>query len=615
MSEALKTIENMADWPNSDDHWADIPGWPENKWGKWANKEPNNNEHLTKTKRKISQPPQAVKVESMGFYGKEHNILDHGVSSKYKPYHPNQVQGYPPQEAFTPQSTPHFQGGHHGYLQRVNQPTHSHQNHLKAKDKVKDDFDFSIQPPKFDSIPFMENPREGFISPGNYQKISFPNHHQQQNLYQPKPNNPPNEQDEYQQYSSHPLPNHFPPKHNIQSKEQFNGKGLEEQRNKIGYGLHKITNEDQLYRGHNTPSFGNYRNAFSASKVPQIHPSKVKNYKRKAPPTDSPIQEPQPTFEDEDFEKEVREGFLDDFDEFPFEQFTDDKDFDFTTFEQENYLSTRNKISEGEGKSRKAISSFDRDTPSFMTKSSKSRNEDIFHRPKYSDVGQNYLKREKLENEKDNLDFKYSRDGLEMFKKNKNKVLPNAKHFKFNQKLQNEEEDSHEHSFESMLDFMNDPDLHKDFDGGIEYPFKDPRGGDENVPISEIRTKKEVSEFEDEFDQDKAFLEKVFAEFKEKYDDKSEDIGGRRISEDDVIDKGSYMITDPFDQTDIKEKFVSNEEDPMHVNEKLLTDDRWELLNINTASARDNSMSLGRKMNITTDEGAWIPLPSNSNKE
>ena len=65
--------------------------------------------------------------------------------------------------------------------------------------------------------------------------------------------------------------------------------------------------------------------AINSSKVPQIHPSKVKNYKRKAPPADSPIQGPQPTFEDEDFEKEARESFLKDFDEFPFEHFTDDK--------------------------------------------------------------------------------------------------------------------------------------------------------------------------------------------------------------------------------------------------------------------------------------------------
>ena len=56
----MVTIENLANWPNSDEHWSDIPGWPAEKWSNWG--EDGDEEGGQPAKRKVQSPthPQSI---------------------------------------------------------------------------------------------------------------------------------------------------------------------------------------------------------------------------------------------------------------------------------------------------------------------------------------------------------------------------------------------------------------------------------------------------------------------------------------------------------------------------------------------------------------------------
>ena len=277
---------------------------------------------------------------------------------------------------------------------------------------------------------------------------------------------------------------------------------------------------------------------------------------------------------------------------------------------------------------------------------------------------------EKFKNKDENLDFNYSTEGLEMFKHSKHRKptykdpyrKPDSKY----SSLKSPEYDP-EKDFEPLFDFGNPesgfgPEFTgAEFDFGIEdesaeqartshqqndyqQDYEKPDEFQENYEANEDGFKKDNAyfseagppEFGNEFDQDKEYLDKVFSEFKDKYEDIDKNAQNRRISQKNEDDKPRKklkekpeMITDPFEQTDIDmSKDRSDKYDYVH--EKLLTDDHWERRNMIPASARDNTksgditkdgaeydnFSFSKKKGkefvddhkIATDGGAWIPM-------
>lgn len=270
---------------------------------------------------------------------------------------------------------------------------------------------------------------------------------------------------------------------------------------------------------------------------------------------------------------------------------------------------------------------------------------------------------DKMSNNKDrNLDFNYSTEGLEMFKRNKYRKPtykdPYRKPEENNSPLKKADYDP-EIDFEPLFDFGElASGFGSDFTGG-EFDFgeegetteqartshhddyEEEYGPTEYDDYNQVDLEDHIQEhnryFDDvdnDFHEDKEYLDKVFEEFEDKYKDIEKNQKNRRISRknknkdmEENSEENSKMITEPFEQTDMDTDKV----DKYHyVHEKLLTNDHWEKPKRTATSAMQKSKlvdnpdadadyenisfskkqgkEIGKGEPSSTDGGEWIPL-------
>jgi len=617
---AMLTIEGLADWPSSAEHWSDIPGWPAGQWGKWA--EGGAQEGAQPAKRKVNAVtnPSEQAGNNAGFFGSHHHNLYKHVPHAGNNQNSNGISG----------------GAHYGFYQ----PNNQYQTFPEAKELL--DSRNPHYPIKYTNV--FAGVKDNIVSTGNYQKINFPNPMQQKQYRQFYGHNIP-EVDTSQGKSIHPKQNIF-----LENSENRFTNPFKRNTNKAPMNSQVENGGYSSVKPFNSPQ-RNFQNLMNPNKnfglqVPQrnvlrIEPIKItppnfnpkiayktphrpafiakNNFKRRAPgrfytPYIPVVKKPvnQDTFDDGDFSDIVEisdKEFANDFGKFSNEAFkvmefdaenndTDYKDdffndpgledFDFEEFETFEY----------EKEKRKGSNQHNNDLIEGNTKS--------------ADVNQfkrDNIKDNKMSNKDRNLDFNYSTEGLEMFKKNKYRKPtykdPYRKPDSKKSPLKKGEYDP-EKDFEPLFDF-SDPvgGFGSDFTGGeFEFGSDDETAdhartshhndyqedyektdyNDYNEIKSKEMSKKENGYFHDktqEFDQDKEYLDKVFAEFEDKYKDIDKNLENRRISHNSKKNENtkkseetSKLITEPFKQTntDRADKY-------QYVHQKLMTDDHWEKMN------------------------------------
>jgi len=715
-SKALATIESLADWPSSADHWADIPGW--GGWGEEGkniagNYDPGQNiagdyNLVQKTKRKVNsatKPYHEVAGDVGGFFGPHHQHL-------YSQHQPAKV----PELRQSNQHSLH-QAALAGFYQQSSFP--GYQNLLRPEAKElpdKSNSNFPIQSQNFVNNDFFRGIKDDV---GNYQKISYPNL-KQQRFYKPHQGKYP-EVDMKKTVDTNPSkslyskPISFSENSNTQFKNPF--KTFKRNANQ-GFRNQKIVNagvnapqetfQNDIKPNIKRPNFGfqapprnilrlepikitppNFKPkmAFNGPQRPGFNTKK--NFKRRVPgrfyPPYIPVvkkQVHQSQFNDEDFSDIVEindKEFVKDFRKFSNDAFKDGKfeaDNNDTDYKEEFFDNPEMEDFD--------FSDFDEFDPFEYQKDISKETNTNSNNPEETneDGGSNPYKREnfvkentnlnskndKMSRNKDrNLDFNYSTEGLEMFKRNKYRKPtykdPYRKPEKSNPPMKKADYDP-ETDFEPLFDFVElASGFGSDFAGGEfdfgeggetaeqartphHHDYQEEFGPTEYDDYNQVDLEDNVQEkngffddvgaqeFGNEFDEDKEYLEKVFEEFEDKYKDVEKNHRNRRIprkSKNKDIKKkyedNSKMITEPFEQAESDTDKV----DKYHyVHEKLMTDDHWEKPKKVPTSAKqknkilDNpdedadyeNISFSKKQGKefekqnprSPDGGEWIPL-------
>jgi len=743
---AIATIASLANWPNSDDHWSDIPGWPVDKWGKWGDKA--DDEEAQPTKRKVDQPNLPISANPTvsapaGFFGfnqqqmyqntpfpghnaqqpSSHghptNHQDHVPSKRQNPYSNYQTTDIPSQDM-------NYQRAHSGgfFQENNNIPQYPSSLQVEAKGLPgKNQNDFSIKSPKFSSNGFFgqnEAITQGPIPVKNYQKITYPNYRQPitQKPYHGRNTDQqiypiPNEIQQNQKNYPFSNPNPFKDNSNVQFTNPFKSfKNNAVQENGLNQDSHLVDfkrprrNFPINNRSHNKPRsnfgfqapptniLGNNRNKgpqqnfkpqnpFTRIRGPAFNPvlREEHNLKRKIPNRFQPLRiqaPPSPIvgnpfnsgdfpdfentkkneFEDKEFMKDFENtgpgevnidgeyngnDYADEFFNDP-----DGENFDFSDFDQfDSYDYEKEKVEENDNKKivdpkeKTRVSKAKYNSPQYHPHSSQSNVENIkelnventFSRQHLAKEavkrdGQKQTKNkqepEKFRQKDKKLDFNYSTEGLEMFKKSKHrkptykdpyrkpdgKFIPSKpanadpnKEFEplfdygeplsgFGPEFTGAEFDfgPEDETAEQSRTSNKENDSQQEYDNNEEYneyyeekEEKEEEGKNERDNYADYKSESfetgSIREWDHDIDQDKEYLDKVFSEFKDKYANEEKNAQNRRISHKSMDDKNNkksddmpYIITDPFEQGEI-DKYD-------YVHEKLMTDDHWEAKNI-----------------------------------
>merc|ERR1711892_681806 len=315
------------------------------------------------------------------------------------------------------------------------------------------------------------------------------------------------------------------------------------------------------------------------------------------------------TFEEENNDTDYSDDFFTD---------PDIEDFDFSDFDEFESFENQNEKIQKIKPDRKDPTIKEK-KPDFQTQNTQFKRESYANRNKNSrskfapKAFKEGVQKKSEKSKNVEMDFNYSTEGLEMFKKNKNRKptykdpyrKPDPKYSPFKKTDYDPEEE-----FEPLFDFgdpvsgfgsdfagpefdfgpndeaaeqektfhHDDDDFRQDYDKTQNHDFNQAETHKENDHIMK------TSGFGDDFDDDKEYLDKVFSEFKDKYKDVHRNVENRRISHknmDDgkVSDELPKMITEPFEQTDVDSK-KDRADKYDYVHEKLMTDDQWETINL-----------------------------------